>query len=174
MSARRAGRATVAADRGTAGDPTPKRAADAGSATVEFVFLAVLVLVPLMYLVLAAFELQRNAFAVTQAAREAGRAYATADDPAGADERARYAARLAVEDQGLDPALMTVRYAPGRTGCDGAADGDGGQSLDPGAAFTVCVTQQYRLPGVPGYLAGRDNTVTGAFAVRIDEFRSGP
>jgi len=127
-----------------------------------------------MYLVLAAFELQRNAFAVTQAAREAGRAYATTTAPATPEDRALYAARLAVEDQGLDPALMTLRYAAAGGGCEGATTVAGWQSLAPGAAFTVCVSQEYRLPGVPGYLAGRDNTVTGAFVVRIDEYRSGP
>ncbi|HEV2086891.1 MAG TPA: hypothetical protein VGR21_01135, partial [Cryptosporangiaceae bacterium] len=40
---------------------------DTGAATIEFVFLGILVMVPLLYLVVAVFEVQRNAFAVTQA-----------------------------------------------------------------------------------------------------------
>ncbi|MFI5955247.1 hypothetical protein [Cryptosporangium sp. NPDC051539] len=47
---------------------------DDGSAIIEFVWGGVLLLVPLLYVVLAVFEVQRNAFAVTEAAREAGRA----------------------------------------------------------------------------------------------------
>ena len=52
--------------------------AQAGSAIVEFVFLAVLMLVPLFYLVMVLARLQAGAYAVSAASREAGRAYVTA------------------------------------------------------------------------------------------------
>ena len=45
---------------------------------VEFVFLAVLVMVPLFYLVMTLSRLQAGAYAASTAAREAGRAYVTA------------------------------------------------------------------------------------------------
>lgn len=136
---------------------------------IEFVFLAVLVMVPLLYLVVAVFELQRNAFAVTQAAREAGRAFVTAEDVAHGQTRAEYAAELAVRDQGLDPAGMVVRFGPVGSGCAGG----GAPTLEPGADFEVCVTQPYRLPGVGDYFTGGNNTVTGRYVVHVDDFRSG-
>ncbi|WP_163570403.1 hypothetical protein [Fodinicola feengrottensis] len=68
---------------------------DDGSTIVEFVFLGIVILVPLMYVVLLASDLQRNAFGVTEAARQAGRAYATADDEGSARRRADYAMGLA-------------------------------------------------------------------------------
>lgn len=42
---------------------------------VEFTLLAVVLVVPLAYLVLALFEVQRAAFATSAAAREAGRVF---------------------------------------------------------------------------------------------------
>src|SRR5207302_2756298 len=64
---------------------------DDGSAVVEFVWLAVLLLVPLVYVVMAALSVQRAAFAETAAAREAARAYATAGSDAVGEERAEQA-----------------------------------------------------------------------------------
>ncbi len=141
---------------------------DRGAATIEFVFLGVLVLVPLMYLVIAASEVQRNAFAVTQAAREAGRAYATADDPAAADGRARHAVTLAFRDQGLSPDGVELRYGAVGGGC---AD-DGAATLEPGADFEICVVRTFRIPAVPTYVDAGNNTVTGRYVVHIDDFRS--
>ena len=141
---------------------------DSGAASIEFVFLGVLVLVPLLYLVIAAFEVQRNAFAVTQAAREAGRAFATADDIAAADARARYAMELALRDQGLEPAGTELRYGPVGGGCADA----GAATLEPGADFEVCVVRVFRVPAVPSYLDGGNNAVTGRYVVHVDDFRS--
>ena len=57
-----------------------------GSAIVEFVVLGVLMMVPLVYLVMSVGRVQAGSYAVTTAAREAGRAFVTAeggDDAAG-------------------------------------------------------------------------------------------
>jgi len=143
---------------------------DRGAASIEFVFLGVLVMVPLLYLVIAAFEVQRNAFAVTQAAREAGRAWSTADDAMTADGRARYAMELALRDQGLDPAGTDLRYGAVGSGCADA----GAASLEPGAEFEVCVVRTFRVPAVPSYFDGGNNTVSGRFVVHVDDFRSAP
>jgi Flp pilus assembly protein TadG len=141
---------------------------DDGAASIEFVFLGILIMVPLLYLVIAAFEVQRNAFAVTQAAREAGRAFGTAEDLTGAEERARYAMELALRDQGLEPSGTELRYGPVGGGC---ADG-GAASLDPGTDFEVCVVRTFAVPAVPSYFDGGNNTVTGRYVVHIDNFRS--
>lgn len=142
---------------------------DGGRAMIEFVFLGILTMVPLLYLVVAAFHLERDVFAVTQAAREAGRAYATADDPSTAEARAAYALDLALTDQGVPSGGATLRYVPASASCSGGAGG--AQSLDPGAEFAVCVTRVISLPGIPGFPIGRSNTVTGRYVVHIDEFR---
>ena len=73
--------------------------ADRGSAIIEFHFLGILLLVPLVYILLAVLDVQRTSYGVTQAAREAGRIYvATGDEGA-----ARRAAQVALEDQGVEP-----------------------------------------------------------------------
>jgi hypothetical protein len=140
---------------------------------VEFVFVAIAVLVPLLYLVLAVSALQRHALAVTQAAREAGRAFATADDEAAGLERSARAVEFALADQGLADQgsggdTWTSWREPG-DGCDGVPTSP---TLTPGAVFTVCVSRTFRLPGVPGHLDGGRNTVSGAFTVHVDDFRS--
>jgi len=141
---------------------------DGGTAVIEFVLLGVVLLVPLMYLVLAFSVVQRNLYGVTQAAREAGRAYGTGTAE-NAAERADYAARLAIEDQGLPPAGIAVRYGPADTDC--AAASAEPWPLTPGAEFAICVTRTITVPAVPGVLLGRRNTVTGRYVVHADDYR---
>lgn len=81
---------------------------DDGNAVVEFVYLAVLLMVPLVYVVLAVFDVQRAAFGVTEAARQAGRTWVASGCD---DDRARAAADLALADQGITDAV-TLRLAP--------------------------------------------------------------
>ena len=68
---------------------------------VEFVVVAVLMLVPLVYVVTGVAAVQRTSFAASTAVREAGRAFVTADSPEQARTRARAAALLALDDHGL-------------------------------------------------------------------------
>ena len=56
---------------------------------------------PLLWIVLSVFEVQRGAFAVSGAARAAGRAYALAPSDAVGRARAEAAARQALADQGV-------------------------------------------------------------------------
>src|SRR5688572_9958785 len=73
-----------------------------GSALVEFVFIALVVFVPLVYIIAGFSAVQRGVFASTAAAREAGRALGTAPDPATGQQRAQRAVQMAVEDQSVD------------------------------------------------------------------------
>jgi hypothetical protein len=107
---------------------------------------------------------QRAAFAVTQAAREAGRAYSTAPTTAAGEQRAQYAARLAMSDQGVAD-RTTVRFAPEGTRCS-SSSGDGAASLRPGARFVVCVHSAAPLPA-----GGVSVPVNGQFTVAVDTFR---
>jgi hypothetical protein len=147
-----------------AGDGPP----DGGAAVVEFVLLGVLLLVPLMYLTLAVSAVQRSVYGVTQAAREAGRAYATGDVGTAA-ARARYAAELAVADQGLSTEGVEVRYGPADGDC--AAAGPDPWPLEPGAVFAVCVSDRLDVPAVPRALLGKRTTATGRYIVHADHHR---
>ncbi|AEE46742.1 pilus assembly protein TadE [Cellulomonas fimi] len=102
---RRASRASTAVRRAvdglrarlaTAGGP------DDGNAVLEFLGVALVLLVPTVYLVLVLGRLQAATFAVEGAAREAARTAVSADDPAQASRRAAAAAGIALRDQGFD------------------------------------------------------------------------
>jgi hypothetical protein len=118
------------------------RRRDDGSAVVEFVWLAVLLLVPLLYVVLAAASVQRTAFGLTAAARDAGRAYATAGSDASGERRAEIVAQLAMRDQG-------VEWAPA-----GRVVSCGECSYAVGSGFSVDLRVRVRLPLVPRWMCG--------------------
>lgn len=141
---------------------------DAGSAIVEFVFLALVVMVPLAYVVAAVATVQRSTLAVTQAARDAGRAFVMSNTESGARLRVMAAVRLALADQGL-PDDAAVRFVEPRAECTAPAIVP---RLVPGAEFTVCVTRRVRLPAVPSLLTGRGIRVVGAFTVHVDDYRA--
>lgn len=115
--------------------------AQAGSAIVEFVFLAVLMLVPLFYLVMVLARLQAGAYAVSAASREAGRAYVTAPVAGQAPVRARSAAGLAFADQGFGSEGSI------QIGCDGTP------CLRPEGRVQVKATLWVPMPLVPAFFA---------------------
>jgi hypothetical protein len=133
---------------------------DDGSALVEFTWLAILLMIPRVYVVLAAVSVQRSAFATTAAAREAARAYATADSDADGEQRAEDAVALAMHDQGVRWSLS------GRVVSCGPCD------FSPGSAFTVDVHTTVALPFVPRWLCGHrclaGITVNGHHSEHID------
>ncbi|MEO6702598.1 MAG: TadE/TadG family type IV pilus assembly protein [Jatrophihabitantaceae bacterium] len=143
---------------------------DSGNAIVEFVFVALVVLVPLIYLIVTVAVLQRARLATTNAARDVGRAIATADDAAQADTRAQAALRIALANQGLSPSDVQLRYV--------AADADcvNGPDLAPqlvaGGQFQVCVIRHQALPAVPTVLAGRGVVTIGRYLVHLDDYRT--
>lgn len=142
---------------------------DAGTAIIEFVFVAVIVMVPLIYLIIAVASVQRSELAVSQAAREAGRAFATAAGPGEGLARANAALHIALQDQGLpdDAELRFVRAAGSCT-----ADPAVTPTLAPGAQFTVCVTRHAGIPAVPRFLTGDGITTIGSYLVHIDDYRA--
>jgi Flp pilus assembly protein TadG len=141
---------------------------DSGTAIVEFVFIAVLVMVPLIYLIAAVATVQRNSLAVSQAARDAGRAFVTSESADEARVRVDAAVRLALADQGL-PDDVEVRFVAAGSSCDSAAIAP---HLAPGARFTVCVIRRVQLPAVPSVLAGRGIRTVGAYTIYVDDYRS--
>lgn len=126
-------------------------ATDAGNAIVEFVGLAVLLMVPLVYLLLTVFRVQSAAYAVAGAVREAGRAFVTAPSTQLAHDRALAAAHLALADHGIafDPTQLAVTCQPGCT-------------LVPGTQVRVHLATSVPLPLVPAALGG------GRLAIGVD------
>jgi hypothetical protein len=139
-----------------------KMPAERGSAVVEFVFLAVLLMVPLFYLVMVLARLQAGAYAVSGAAREAGRAYTTATAPAQAPARAEAAAGVAFSDQGFD-GMGSVTIA-----CDGDP------CLRPDGRVVVTASVTVPLPLVPSVFAGVLPTsipISATHVATVDRFR---
>jgi Flp pilus assembly protein TadG len=111
-----------------------------GTAIVEFVWLAILLLVPLLYIVLAVFDTQRTAYAASAAARSASRAFVTAPDQQTGYARARAAARLAFSDQGIDSTgfSLAISCQPEPREC-----------LTPGSVVSAEVRSAAELPLMP-------------------------
>ncbi|SKB09536.1 hypothetical protein [Aeromicrobium choanae] len=106
-----------------------------GSATVEFTWLTLLLLVPLVYIVVAVFETQRAAYGVTAASEAAARAFIQAAGPAEAEARARVAARLVLADHGVAGAAISAECRP--------------ECFVPGSSVVVRVRSSQRLPLAP-------------------------
>lgn len=141
---------------------------DLGSAVVEFVFVAVVVMMPLVYFVVAAAAVQRSQLAVTQAAREGGRAFVTSSSGSDARQRVAAAVRLTVNSHGL-PDDVVVQFVASGASCGSAAVQP---RLAPSAEFTICVTRRVELPAVPTVLTGRGVSCVGRYTVHVDDYRA--
>jgi hypothetical protein len=145
------------------GGVRPRPDAERGSAVVEFVFLGVLMLVPLIYLVLTLARVQAGAYATSQAAREAGRVYVTAESDEVGSARARSAAELAFADQGFAGAgSLTLR-------CDGSP------CLRPEGRVEVTAAVAVPLPLVPTFardVVPLEVPVSASHLAVVDRFRS--
>lgn len=124
---------------------------DHGSAVVEFVWLGLLLLVPLVYVLLTVFEAQAAAFGSDAASRSAGRAFVLAPSQEEAYDRAGAAAELALADQGI---------AAGQVSLDISCAPDPQRCLSPGSTVTVSVTVRQPLPLVPAALGSNAPSVS--------------
>lgn len=143
---------------------------DDGNAVIEFIFVAVLVFVPLIYLIVAVAVVQRARLATSNAARDVGRAIATSESADQADQRVQAALRIAIANQGLRPEDVQLRFVAAGADCQSGPDQP--PSLASGAVFRVCVIRHQRLPAVPTVLSGRGVTTIGTYLVHVDEFRT--
>ena len=125
------------------------RRSESGTVLVEVTWLAILLLVPLVYVVLSVFAVQRAAFAATAAARAAGRAYVMAPSVTEAEARARAAGAVALADQGVGrgDSAMTVTCHPA------------GGCLAPVSAVHVEVRAQVPLPLLPAVFGGQPPSI---------------
>ena len=122
-----------------------RRRDDRGSALVELSWLGILLVLPMLWIVMSVFEVQRGAFGVSAAARAAARAYALAPDDASGLARAREAARVALDDQGVRGVTPDIRVSctPYPVDCHQGT-----------SVITVAVHSRVVLPLMPSALGG--------------------
>ena len=138
---------------------------DRGSMLIEVLFLMILLMLPLFYLVGTLGRLQAGAYAASAAAREAGRAYVTADIEAAAPARGAAAADLVFGAHGFDAGEGSVSVSCRSTPC-----------LTPGAQIEVTSEVLVDLPLIPDFLAGAVPTsvsMTSLHIESVDAFREG-
>ena len=116
-----------------------------GSALVEVVWLGLLLMVPLVYVLLSVFEVQRGAFGVSTAARSAARAYSLAASDAEGRTAAEAAIRVALADQGLEGQSVAL---------DISCTPDPHHCLQPGSTIRVSIETRVDLPLLPDALGG--------------------
>lgn len=136
---------------------------ESGSAVVEFVFLTIVVLIPLIYLVMTVGRIQAGTYAVTQASREAGRAFVTAEEGEDPAIRALAAAEIAFADFGFVGDLDI--------GCDGSP------CLRPDGRVTTRATVSVPLPLVPDFaraVVPLQVPVSSTSVSTMDRFRGAP
>jgi hypothetical protein len=142
------------------------RDGEAGNAIVEYVGVAVVLLVPLVYLVVTIGRIQAASFAAESAAAEAGRLGARAVGWGAGAGPAALAVELAFADQGFDvdgaSALsVACEAAPCHT---------------PGARIDVDVAARVPLPLLPVSVAGvpTSMSVSARHVVRVEDHREAP
>lgn len=146
-----------AADAGTGSCHGPE---EGGSAVVEFIFLGLVLLVPVVYFIVTAGQVQGAAYAAVGAAESAARVYAAADDQAAAGEQARAAASLAFTDFGFEPEGMQLDISCS-AGC-----------LTPGSTVTALVRFDVPLPLATGLgLDFAPVTVDSASTQTVERYR---
>lgn len=144
-----------------------RRGEERGSALVEFCWVGLILFIPITWVVISVFEVQRGAFAVNGAARAAARAYALAPDDQTGAARAQAVVDQTLADQGGDgqAGTVTVTCQPFPNDCHA------GTSL-----ITVEIRSSVAMPLLPKVLADnrRSFALTATHTVPIGQFVAVP
>lgn len=127
-----------------------------GSAVVEFTFLALLLMVPLVYFIVTMGQIQGGAFAVVGAADQAAKVFVAHEDPAAGALAAEQAAVLTLADFGHESGRAQV-----------VASCDPGDCTAAGSAVTVTVRLAIDLPFLPFGDLGIHATEVDASATQL-------
>lgn len=147
-------------------DRRARLADDAGSASVEFLAVGVILLVPLVYLALALGQIQHAVLGVEGAARHAARTIAHADSHAAGLAAADRALLVAMADAGLanDAVRVAIACAPVAAACD-----------TPRGTVTVTVDATVPLPlAPPGVAVGLAVPVSAHAVQPVSAFGGAP
>lgn len=158
--------------------PVDRRGRDAGGAIVEFIGMAILLLIPIVYLIVALARIQGAAFSAEEAAQAAARgavvegvsALEHGASEAEAERRAvawaEAAAVLSAQDFGFAPADVAVALQCSTTPC----------FLD-GSVVDVSVEVTVALPGIPSGMrawAPLGVAVSSSATASVDDLAGGP
>ena len=110
-----------------------------GSAVVEFTFLGLLLMVPVVYFIITVGQIQGGSFAVVGAADQAAKVFVTQPDASSGRAAAEQATMVALADYGHPAGNASVEIH-----CD-----SGGDCMAAGSAVTVTVRLTVPLPFVP-------------------------
>jgi Flp pilus assembly protein TadG len=142
---------------------------DAGNVILEFIVLSACLLIPLVYIVIAVLQVQGSAYGITEATREAGRAFVEADTVDDAYLQACTAATVALQNQ-----LATTFDCASQLKIEcGSAPGCPPQ-LAPGETVRVEIDLAVGLPFLPTSIFGQPVTVPlhALHDEVVDEFRA--
>lgn len=141
--------------------PVQINSQESGSAVVEFVFLGLLLLVPVVYFVLTLAQLQAGSFAVVGAAHQAAKVYVSEESVPDAAAGARLAALLVLDDFGFDATAAEVQIR-----CSG-------ECLAAGSGVTVEVRLEVGLPLMPsgGGASGSAIAVDASATQLVERYR---
>ncbi len=143
------------------GSPGGSDDPDRGSAVVEFTFLSLLLMVPVVYFIITVGQLQGGSFAVVGAAEQAAKVYVAQPDAASGRAAAEQAVQLALADYGQPAANASLETNCVPADCTAA-----------GSAVTATVRLTVPLPFVPfgealrldaGHLSASATQIVGRF-----------
>lgn len=122
---------------------------DHGSATVEFIALSVILLIPAIYLLVTISQLQAAGYAVVAASDQAAKTIAYTDNDSHAQSRAMQTVHLTAENYQLDPSTTNTTIHCTNAPC-----------TTPGTQITVNVSIDVPLPLIPTFLGNQTRIAT--------------
>ncbi len=136
-----------------------------GSAIIEFIFLGILLLIPLVFIMLTAFDVQSSAYAASAASRAGSRAYVLAgSNGESATGAMNTAVNLALDDQGVRSDALAPQVSCSAPGC-----------LQPGSSVTITVVVNVPLP-LPDFMKSWTNksavTVRSSHTTPYGDYRA--
>lgn len=97
---------------------------ESGSSIIEFIMLAVLLMIPVVYFLIGVSTVQAATYAGVGAADQAAKIYASGGEISSAERarRAEISARSVLQDYGIDSSRATISRSCPTGGCDAAGD----------------------------------------------------
>ncbi|MBB5597896.1 Flp pilus assembly protein TadG [Neomicrococcus lactis] len=129
-----------------------------GSAVVEFIFLSIGLMIPIIYVILSVAQLQASSLAAIGAADHAAKVFVGAENEGEARARASSAVSTALTNMGVPAENATTSIS-----CSEAC-------LEPGSTVTVSVHINVPLPMLPEGVGASVMTTSSEATHRVDRF----
>lgn len=132
-----------------ASNDTLEGSGEEGSATVEFVLLAVLLLIPVIYFLILTSQIQAASYASVAAADQAAKSAVAAPDPTESAGRVQHVVDLTMADYGYPGGGHEVQVSCSANPC-----------LEPGSTLSVRVDVRVPVPLIPEFLGWKATAAT--------------